>query len=264
VSSDNMFRILFETSPEGILLVDWNRTIVDANAEACRTLIRTRGDILTLGLDTIFDLSDPKLEPAWEDLGRWGVYTGELRFRRGDETTFLADVSMTGYGRNGEGDSVGILFRDLSAREQIEKACVPENKVFWRGLMEKSLSMRAAHAPNSTGRHFGPSHEQTSGRTLKNLARGGQLLNRLHVTNRPLPQTSKESEAAREPLPELLTPREMEVLCLVAQGQSNFQIARTLTITVGTAKLHVHHIITKLGVCDRTQAALCAIKSGLF
>jgi DNA-binding NarL/FixJ family response regulator len=66
----------------------------------------------------------------------------------------------------------------------------------------------------------------------------------------------------REPLDEALTPRETEVLGLLTTGQTNQQIAQTLTISKGTAKVHVERIIRKLGVSDRTQAAVRAIELG--
>jgi DNA-binding NarL/FixJ family response regulator len=63
-----------------------------------------------------------------------------------------------------------------------------------------------------------------------------------------------------EPLEDVLTPRETEVLGLLTIGQTNQQIAQTLTISKGTAKVHVERIIRKLGVSDRTQAAVRAIE----
>jgi DNA-binding NarL/FixJ family response regulator len=61
-----------------------------------------------------------------------------------------------------------------------------------------------------------------------------------------------------------LTPREVEVLRLLSQGQTNPQIARTLLVSRGTVKIHVQHIISKLGVSDRTQAAVRAIEAGIL
>ncbi|HJQ28005.1 MAG TPA: response regulator transcription factor, partial [Rubrobacter sp.] len=63
---------------------------------------------------------------------------------------------------------------------------------------------------------------------------------------------------------EVLTPREVEVLRLLSQGQTNPQIAQNLRISRGTVKIHVQHIISKLGVSDRTQAAVRAIEAGLL
>jgi two-component system, NarL family, response regulator LiaR len=63
--------------------------------------------------------------------------------------------------------------------------------------------------------------------------------------------------------PEALTERETEVLCLLAQGQANKEIARSLNISEKTVKVHVSNIFSKLGVQSRTQATLYAIRIGL-
>jgi len=63
---------------------------------------------------------------------------------------------------------------------------------------------------------------------------------------------------------EALTPREIEVLTLLSQGQTNPQIAQNLMVSRGTVKIHVQHIISKLGVSDRTQAAVRAIEAGVI
>jgi NarL family two-component system response regulator LiaR len=60
-----------------------------------------------------------------------------------------------------------------------------------------------------------------------------------------------------------LTEREMEVLRLIAQGKSNQEVADALYIGVKTVKFHVTNILAKLGVEDRTQAAIYAHKNGL-
>jgi NarL family two-component system response regulator LiaR len=62
---------------------------------------------------------------------------------------------------------------------------------------------------------------------------------------------------------ESLTERETEVLRLLAQGMSNQEIAQALSVGEQTVKSHVSHILAKLGVPSRTQAALYAIRSGL-
>src|SRR5215211_933054 len=63
---------------------------------------------------------------------------------------------------------------------------------------------------------------------------------------------------------ETLTPREVEILKLVVQGQTNQQVARTLLISVSTVKRHLRHISAKLRVCDRVQAAVRAVELGLL
>lgn len=69
------------------------------------------------------------------------------------------------------------------------------------------------------------------------------------------------SEAA--PAGSQLTAREREVLAELARGRSNREIARGLSLSEKTVKTHVSAILTKLGVQDRTQAALQAVRSGL-
>jgi DNA-binding NarL/FixJ family response regulator len=71
------------------------------------------------------------------------------------------------------------------------------------------------------------------------------------------------ADNARAPEPERLTRREREVLELIAQGRSNKRIALELGISEKTVKAHVGHVLEKLGVSDRTQAALLAVREGL-
>ena len=63
--------------------------------------------------------------------------------------------------------------------------------------------------------------------------------------------------------PERLTRRERDVLELIARGRSNKRIALELGISEKTVKTHVGHLLAKLGVTDRTQAALMAVEEGL-
>jgi DNA-binding NarL/FixJ family response regulator len=61
-----------------------------------------------------------------------------------------------------------------------------------------------------------------------------------------------------------LTGREIEVLCLIAKGATNREIAGQLTISEGTVKNHISNILSRLGLRDRTQAAIYAQENGLL
>lgn len=92
------------------------------------------------------------------------------------------------------------------------------------------------------------------GESLLTEALAAQMLRRLN----------KRADSNAAQLPNQLTPREFEVLRLVAQGKTNRVIGEQLCITTGTVKLHVEHIIAKLDVSDRTQAAVRAMQLGLL
>ena len=67
-----------------------------------------------------------------------------------------------------------------------------------------------------------------------------------------------------KPLPEPLTPRELEIVRLLAQGLTNRRISQELMVSAATVKVHVEHLLAKLRVSDRTQAAVRASQAGLL
>jgi NarL family two-component system response regulator LiaR len=84
-----------------------------------------------------------------------------------------------------------------------------------------------------------------------------KLMHRVTASQAKTPQNEMD------PAPGDLTPRELEVLSLIAQGKSNREIAMSLTISEKTVKTHVGNILSKLHLSDRTQAAIYAYKHGL-
>ena len=95
-------------------------------------------------------------------------------------------------------------------------------------------------------------HQVYSGNSMLHPAVARKLLENLA---QPAESAEEETEA--------LTERELNVLKLVAQGQSNHEIADQLAISEATVRTHVSHILAKLEVSSRTQAALYALRRGL-
>jgi DNA-binding NarL/FixJ family response regulator len=121
-------------------------------------------------------------------------------------------------------------------------------------LLKESASQRVANAVRRVINGESPLEQELA----------MQLLGRLSAQT--VPAETKEvlrADERRQEAIEALTGRELETLSLLALGLTNQQIAENLYLSVGTVKTHVHRIISKLCVSDRTQAAVLAIRLGL-
>lgn len=94
------------------------------------------------------------------------------------------------------------------------------------------------------------------GESLLNPDLAGQLLRRL--------TGDTVADPGMPAAPEQLTPREHEVLRLLAQGQTDREIARSLIVSPAIVRVHVGNITAKLGVADRAQVAVRAVELGLL
>ncbi len=100
-------------------------------------------------------------------------------------------------------------------------------------------------------------------RAIENAAEGKAQLSP-EVASRLMSAAAYAGHAAQTEGLTDLTPREHEVLQLLAQGLRNAQIADVLELSTGTVRNYVSEILAKLGVSDRTQAAVIAVKRGLL
>jgi DNA-binding NarL/FixJ family response regulator len=99
--------------------------------------------------------------------------------------------------------------------------------------------------------------------TVRRTLAGEQLLHPdsvLSLIRKFAAGTSQSGEGSAK----LVSPREREVLRLVAQGHTNSEIAADLMLSISTVKRHIEHVLAKLGVSDRTEAAVRAAELGLL
>ena len=83
------------------------------------------------------------------------------------------------------------------------------------------------------------------------------------VTARLIARLRQDPAPTPPPDPPPLTPRELEILRLIADGKENAEIAQALVISPSTAKNHVASVLEKLGVDNRVQAAVYAVRAGI-
>ena len=110
------------------------------------------------------------------------------------------------------------------------------------------------------GYHLKDSRPEELVQAIRQVHRGESSLHPV-IARKVLEELSHPSD--RPPTPDPLTPREVEVLRLVAQGLENWEIAERLVITEATVRTHVSNITSKLHVASRTQAALYALREGI-
>lgn len=95
------------------------------------------------------------------------------------------------------------------------------------------------------------------------VVHGGESLLQPVVASKLMQRVSEKASGQPAPPVEALTPRELEVLALLAQGLQNKEIAQELVISERTVKFHVSSILQKLGAGNRTEAVTTAIQIGL-
>jgi DNA-binding NarL/FixJ family response regulator len=97
---------------------------------------------------------------------------------------------------------------------------------------------------------------------IRHVAAGDALL-APSITRRLIAQFTRRRPAPTSQPADVLTPRELEVLALVATGQSNAEIAKSLYVSENTVKTHVTHVLDKLVLRDRVHAVVYAYETGI-
>jgi two-component system, NarL family, response regulator LiaR len=203
-----------------------------------RILIADDHAVVRQGLRMFLSL-DPDLVVIGEAVdGRQAIQlAGQL-----NPDVVLMDLLMPGMGGV---EATGIIRRELPDVEVIALTSVLEDN-----------SVIGAIRAGAIGYLLKDTEADELIRAIK-AAAGGQV----QLSPKAAARLMREVRAPESP--EALTERETEVLRLLAMGQSNKEIAHTLTIGEKTVKTHVSNILSKLNVSSRTQAALHAVRIGL-
>ncbi len=163
-----------------------------------------------------------------------------------DADLIILDVRMTG----NEGLA---LLRDL-------KRDLPERSVLVFSAFDNPTFMAQAADLGANGYLLKTSDRNTILAAVRSAAQGKSLWSRVDMRR-------INSASTMEDFPDLevaLTHREFDVLREVALGRTNKQIAESIGIGYETVKEHVQHVLKKIGVVDRTQAALWAVQKGIL
>lgn len=150
----------------------------------------------------------------------------------------------------------------IAATRAIKAAC-PQTRVMIVTMHENPDYLVEALRAGVVGYVLKDSSRRTFLAAVRQVLRGETFVNG-SVTVQLLQRLASEATPGQSQPVEQLTPREREVLQLVAAGKTNREIGHALSISLGTVKIHVEHIIAKLGVSDRTQAAVRAVELGMI
>jgi DNA-binding NarL/FixJ family response regulator len=215
-------------------------------SERVRVMLVDDDELLRSGLRAILS-SDDSIEVVDEaENGRLAVQ--RARHRRPD--VVLMDVRMP------ELDGI-------AATAELLKAA-PETKVIILTTFETDEYILGALRAGASGFLLKRSSPEQLIAAIRTVGEGEALLSP-SVTRRVIDRVATHPVLSRETDPRLaeLTPREREVLELIAQGLSNSEIAEVLTVERTTVKTHVQRVLTKLDARDRVQAVILAYEWGL-
>jgi DNA-binding NarL/FixJ family response regulator len=211
-----------------------------------RVLLAEDDHLMRAGLVELLTV-DPSIEVVGQaSTGREAVAAG----RRLRPDVVLMDVRMP--------DMDGIT----ATRELV--GTVPDTKVLILTTFEQDDYVFGALRAGASGFLLKRTRPEDLIAAVHTIAAGESLLSP-SVTRRVIDRLAQHPmpELSRTPLLAELTPREREVLDLVARGLSNREIAATLVVEESTIRSHVKHVLAKLGLRDRIQAVIFSYENGM-
>lgn len=216
------------------------------SAETIRVLLVDDDELMRAGLAAVLS-SDPAIEVVGQ------ASTGRLaleRLRAAHPDLVLMDVRMPDL------DGIAATRRLLAA--------APETKVIILTTFEQDDYIFGAIDAGASGFLLKRTRPEELLSAIHAVAAGDSLLSP-SVTRTVLDHLARQPTLTRQSTGQLdeLTPRELQVLELVARGQSNREIAATLVIEESTVKTHIKRILLKLDLRDRIHAVIFAYEAGL-
>jgi DNA-binding NarL/FixJ family response regulator len=153
----------------------------------------------------------------------------------------------------------------LAALERL-KGLAPRSSVIMLTLYDDPDYLLKAVSSGAAGYILKDASRDELIRAVRIVAGGGAIIapSMLPALLHKVGQMPLASSTMPACAPEKLSQRELQVLRLIADGQTNQEIADELILSPTTIKTHVQNILTKLGVSDRTQAAVYAVRCGLI
>lgn len=196
--------------------------------------------------------------------------------RKGIKATLdlIPDMEIVGEAENGAQAVAGVaktrpdvvlmdlVMPEMDGIEAIQKikAEFPDTRILVLTTFAGEDKIFPAIKMGALGYHLKDSEPAELVEAIRQVYRGESSLHPI-IARKVLQELAQPS--TQPPTPDPLTPREVEVLQLVAQGMENPQIAAALFISEATVRTHVSNIMSKLHLSSRTQAALYALREGL-